>query len=183
MKNLTIKLLALPIFALLSCKEPAQQEVAKNAIPQKTAATLPVPTQITFGRFCGECMSHCATMYRYIAEDQKTMVADNTDSYFGNRKPTVFDTSLKGAAYLKLGDEIIGQIPRVLLDSKKDTETFGCPDCDDGCGLYLEVEVNGTTKQFYIDYQTDALNGEIKAFSDYLKTRIADIESLPTKQP
>lgn len=173
--------LLLPVVALMSCKEPAQQVSAKNATPQKPAlAPLPVPSEITFGRFCGECYSHCATMYRYTAEGQKAMMADYTDSYFTNRKPTVFATPLNGAAYLTMGDDIVAQIPRVLLDAEK-TESFGCPDCTDGCGLYLEVVVNGKTKQFYIDYQTDGLTGEIKTFAEYLKTKIQDLEGLTGK--
>lgn len=179
--KILITTLLLPIVALLSCKEPTQQAFAKNATPQKpVAAALPVPTQIVFGRFCGECDSNCATMYRYTAEGRKAMAADYTDSYFANRKPTVFATPLNGAAYLKMGDDIVAQIPRVLLDAEK-TETFGCPDCTDGCGLYLEVVVNGKTKQFYIDYQTDGLNGEIKTFAEYLKTKIQDLEGLTGK--
>lgn len=182
MKNLTIKLLALPIAALLSCNEPAQQVVTKNFTPQKTvAATLPVPTQITFGRFCGECYSHCATMYRYTTEGQKAMAADYTDSYFGNRKPTVFATPLERTGYLEIGNDIIAHIPRELLDAKKATETFGCPDCTDGCGLYLEMVLNGKTSQFYIDYQTYDLKGEIKSFAEYLKGKIEEIENIAEK--
>jgi len=175
MKLLTI--LLLPLALLYNCKELPDAKQHHSVEKQVATSQIPAVTQITFGVYCGECYKNCATMYRYTTGD-KSFAADYTDAFFNrDGKPIPFGTSLKDAAYVAIGDDIIAHIPKLLLDSEKDTDNFGCPDCTDGCGIYFEMVINGATKYFYIDSQTEQLTGEIKTFAGYLKLRIAEIKN------
>lgn len=126
--------------------------------------------QMTVGVFCGECGNHCATMYRYYLGGNANMLwVDNTDSYFkkGEDKMT-FETQITDIKKYELVNDIIKHIPDSLLLTEKTRQCFGCPDCTDGCGIYLEIVQNKKAKKFAIDYHTSQLDSYIKEFAEYL---------------
>jgi len=132
--------------------------------------------QIIFGIYCGECGSHCATMYRYfIGSNQNSFSADFTDSYFKKTEIT-FETYFNDKFHFDIGNEIITKIPDTLLNSDKSSERFGCPDCTDGCGIYFEITKDSKKQKFYIDYQTSELTGDIKTFAEYLKGKVTQLD-------
>jgi hypothetical protein len=55
------------------------------------------------------------------------------------------------------------------------SQKFGCPDCTDGCGIYLETKFDTVIKKFYIDYQTEELPKEIRSFAEFLKRTIKQL--------
>ena len=129
--------------------------------------------QIVFGRYCGECGNHCATMYRYSMEgNRNSFSADFTDDYFKRKKEITFNTYLNDKFHLDIGNEIVSNIPDTILKSDKSSERFGCPDCADGCGIYFELTKDNKKHQFYIDYQTSQLTGKIKPFAEFLREKI-----------
>lgn len=132
--------------------------------------------QIIFGVYCGECGSHCATMYRYfMSGNQYSFSADFTDSYFKKTEIT-FDTYFNDKFHFDIGNEIITKIPDILINNDKSSERFGCPDCRDGCGIYFEITKDSKKQKFYIDYQTSELTGDIKAFAEYLKEKVTQLD-------
>ena len=135
--------------------------------------------QIVFGKFCRECGSHCATMYKFTMNgNQNSFSADYSDSYFfTTREEQEFATSLNDAFHFKIGQEIASEIPKKLLNSKKGQVRFGCPDCEDGCGMYLEINRGKKVQQFLIDYQTSELDSEIRGFAEFLKKKIVVLNS------
>lgn len=133
--------------------------------------------QLTLGVFCGECIGHCATMYRYYSGgNTNTLWVDYTDSYFKNGEDKmVFGTQIIDINKYQLVNDIIEHIPDSLILTEKSSQHFGCPDCTDGCGIFFEMVQNKRSKRFYIDYQTSQLNGYIKVFAEYLKTSLAKL--------
>jgi len=129
--------------------------------------------QVSFGIFCGECSHNCATMYRYsMVGNQNSLFVDHTDSYFNNYGKISFGTQITDKNKLAIADKIVKNIPDNLLTTKKSIETFGCPDCTDGCGIYFEIHQGKTTKKFYIDYSNSEMPKEIQKFAEFLKTNI-----------
>lgn len=131
---------------------------------------------IVVGVFCGECSGHCATMYKYNLVDKPNMVLiDTTDSYFRQNGNLVFNKVVYDKEKVDIARKIVGHIPTQLLATTKLTESFGCPDCTDGCGIYFEFRQGGKTKTFQLDYQTNQLKGDIKEFAEYLKITIGQL--------
>ncbi|MBC7425798.1 MAG: hypothetical protein H7321_04615 [Bacteroidia bacterium] len=106
-----------------------------------------------------------------------TLVADHTDSYweYKNGTPMKFETTIQGKSATLLARQVLDSIPSFIMDSTETTQRFGCPDCKDGCGMFLEVKKDNKVRQFYIDYQTGKLTGEIKIFADHLKKIISQM--------
>lgn len=133
---------------------------------------------MVFGVFCGECSGHCATMYRYnITDSANSLWVDTTDSYFTNYGKIQCKILVTDPKKSLLADSIARKIPKIFLTTTSLKETFGCPDCTDGCGIYVELGEGGTRKQFYIDYQTGKLPEPVKTFADLLKKRIFQINA------
>ncbi len=129
--------------------------------------------QMIFGIFCGECSHDCATMYRYNMQgNQNSLFVDHTDSYFKNQGKLNFATEITDKKKFAIAAEIVKNIPNSLLTTKKNTETFGCPDCSDGCGIYFEIQQCTTNKKFYIDCLNLDMPKEIKKFAECIKTNI-----------
>ena len=128
---------------------------------------------ILFGIFCGECNHDCATMFQYnMIGNTNTLLVDNTESYFKNYGKVICNTPILDQKKLKLASSVVLQIPKQLLATNKLTESFGCPDCSDGCGIYFEFKQGNKVKKFYIDYATSNLTTEMKTFAEYLKKTV-----------
>jgi len=165
-----------------SCGETGSREIKNEGTNQNTSDNskknidpLTSPTDkkleyIIFGRFCGECGGECATMYKLDILNNKFLV-DHTDSYWEYRRgsPMNFATTINDKRKNITVRQIIDSIPNSLLTTTIPMQKFGCPDCTDGCGIYLEIKNDTTIKKFIIDYQTEQLTGEIKIFAEHLK--------------
>lgn len=186
----------LPVLFLFSCGQPeevyTEPEVQRDTTPKPTEQQITqtdkdrIPIyHVTFGIYCGECSGHCATMYKYnrCGGNINTLWADYTDSFWnGKGDSLVCETNLaEDKASWKAAEFITQHIPERLLKSKKKSVRFGCPDCTDGCGIYLEIWTGlGGRKKFYIDYQTSQLDGEIKEFAELLKSEISKMKGPPS---
>ncbi|MGN6648076.1 MAG: hypothetical protein ACTHJT_16250 [Cytophaga sp.] len=184
--NKSFLLLAWLLFLISSCKTPEGKE--KSAVPIDSHAVHTVTSgdtaiyagassdYIIFGRFCGECMGECATMYKFDPVN-RTLFADHSDSYWkyhsdGTMK---FATTISDPAVIALVQEIPDEIPDELLHAEAGEQRFGCPDCADGCGIFFEIGKGKISRKFYIDNQTDKLEGDVKAFAEYLQEVLAKI--------
>lgn len=153
---------------------PAPDSVPKNNVPQTPAAA--GPDTVTFGVYCGECAQHCATMFRYDWK-QGTLYADFTDSFFkDSNKNVTCNTAITDAHKKDVAKRIAQSIPDTLLHKAKTGARFGCPDCADGCGIYLEIKDNNGTRKFYIDRMTDQLSGEIKKYAELILPLIDELK-------
>src|ERR1022692_2696217 len=101
----------------------------------------PKPTKIIIGFYAGECIGECGTMYQVSA---KTIVKDTTT--FWQTYPDLSKFVIKrqivaekhnGCNY----DGIKLNIPLIMLLDPRDS--YGCPDCRDQGGYYLQLSILG----------------------------------------
>lgn len=117
---------------------------------------------IIYGTYAGECMGHCATMYKL--ENSKLLI-DTTDSYFDNNGKSI---TFRGDALNKeqlLKAQVVKQkLPELLLQSG--SKEFGSPDSHDQGGIFIELKSGLNTKRFHIDTELDKIPSELR---DYAK--------------
>jgi len=179
--------LLLAFFALSNCSQAQNSNGSLAQFEKKSGLladeNLNTPSQkrpqinyVTFGVYCGECMGHCATMFRYNCNgNMNTFFIDTNDTYFKNRGGIIFKKYINTHENFAVAQSVIDRMPKQLLKAGP-WKRFGCPDCTDGCGIYLEVGQEQGVKQFYIDYQTGQLTEEMKEFAEFLKTAIAKLK-------
>lgn len=148
-------------------------------IPLKDAFLL---HQIVFGRFCGECSGNCAPMFRLnLCGNVSTLWADYNNNYFKGESYLKFDTDLNKKEKLAIAYDIMYRLPKILRAWKSDIKRFGCPDCTDGCGIYIEIgntDSDRPTKKFALDlYPTerDSVPKEITEYAKYINTKINEL--------
>jgi len=134
------------------------------------------PSYIIFGVFCGECSSHCATMYHYnMMGNSNSLFVDSTDSYFKNYGKIIFKTAISNNTKFQIVSKLVQRIPKAFLTTENTQQTFGCPDCTDGCGIYFKIGQGKTIKKFYIDYNTTELDKEVKDFGEFVKETLRQL--------
>jgi hypothetical protein len=172
------------ILSLLACTQTAHKknitEQPKDTISKENAISIQEdakPDYILFGIFCGECHGECATMYKFDIQQNK-LFADHTDSYWKYESgiPMQFSSQIINDEKIVLAKNILRNIPESMITTNDPEQRFGCPDCTDGCGIFMETQKGNSIKKFYIDNQTQNLSGEIKTFADFLQTTIRKIE-------
>ena len=107
--------------------------------------------------------------------NSNTLFVDSTDSYFKNNGKVICKTQINDVAKFQIVNRLVQQIPTTFLKTDKPEQTFGCPDCTDGCGIYFEVGQDTTTKKFYIDYHTSELDKEVKEFGEFIKETLVQL--------
>jgi hypothetical protein len=179
MNNICCLLITL-LFLISSCKTPEGKEnntiivdshVVNTATSEDTSAyTGNSSDYIIFGRYCGECMGECATMYKFDLVN-RTLFADHSDSYWEHHSNGTmkFATTISDSTVIALVEEIGDEIPEEIINAPAGEQRFGCPDCADGCGIFFETGKDKISRKFYIDNQTDKLEGDVKAFAEYLQ--------------
>ena len=170
----SLKFLIAFIFGSLFCFGQTPKKSHKAINSKQTISPLGKKVNyILFGIFCGECIGNCATMYKYnMVGNSKTLFFDSTDSYFKNYGNVVCNTKITDSNKVNSIHAVVRQIPSQFLKLNFLTETYGCPDCTDGCGIYFELQQNNIVKKFYIDYRTTELPKDIKDFREILKETI-----------
>jgi hypothetical protein len=179
-------------FILVSCKESTQnrqvdlqkQLQAEHAQPageqDKDIADSAGFDEMVFGRFCKECPRDCAPMFRLnTMGNATTLWADFEDNYFKGDSALEFKTKLNNQKKLEIAFQIMGKLPRSLQEWKANPYTFGCPDCTDECGIYVEFAnypSKGGKKRFRIDRdKLDEVPPEITAYAEYVHQKIDEL--------
>ncbi|MDH7912318.1 hypothetical protein [Winogradskyella sp. SYSU M77433] len=164
------------ILTFVSCRNESNSELNKATSDKNLEVETSKYRQIIFGRYCGECYENCAPMFRLIMNKNKpTLTADFEDTYFNLESRLEFNTNIIQEEKLKIANEIVEKIPEALYKWKTDKERFGCPDCTDGCGYYLEfIKKNGDLKIFDLDdfEETENIPKKVLEFTHFLAKRI-----------
>lgn len=123
--------------------------------------------EIIFGRFCGECIGNCAPMFQLkTLGNTATLKASYDNTYFEDEDKLAFTTDLNTAKKLAIAFEIMHNLPEILLKHSENEVTYGCPDCTDGCGIYVKLkQTGGITRKFHLD--TDASAEVPKVITTY----------------
>jgi hypothetical protein len=136
-QNRDMKKLVLSVFvasSLISCR---YDEVALDTKED----------YLVFGTFYGMCAANCVNFY--LLNKGALYQVDNHN--YPNQQHRYDISSLT-----KLSDEKFNSVKHLLADFpsnlKNETQiVFGCPDCADGGGTYLETSADGEIKYWYID--------------------------------
>ena len=121
-----------------------------------------LPTVI-FGHFFGECSGErCLETYMLQGE---SLFEDTNDSFTRDYN----FVSLADSLYLRVND-LRDLIPAELSDLEG--QTFGCPDCGDQGGVYLQLADQNDT-EFFIDMDTNGIPDYLSEFVAEVNERIA----------
>lgn len=186
MKQYTILFIVF-IGLLISCKENSRY----NKYAESSTKGLVLPEsksgnkdstyvqEIIFGRFCGECSGNCAPMFRLnTSGNATTLWADYDNTYFKRNGNLEFKTDLNRQELIGKAYQVVRKLPKVLLNSMLVEKTFGCPDCADGCGIYIEftTEPGEKPKKFKLDWgPSDRIPKVITDYAGFVDSTINEI--------
>ena len=122
---------------------------------------------LIFGHFYGFCIGEsCVEIFKLT--DEK-LYEDTTDNYSG-----------EDLNFIQLGNDKFEQVkdladifPNQLLTDN--TSTFGCPDCADGGGLFIQYSENGNIKSWRIDQVEGNVPAYLHDFMDAVNEKIGII--------
>ena len=124
---------------------------------------------LIFGHFYGECFGEgCVETYKLT--DVK-LYEDIVDDYFGQNLDFV---ELDNEQF-ELINDLPDFFPTQLLN-ESDT-IFGCPDCADGGGLFIQYSDNGILKSWRIDQVQNNVPSYLHDFIDQVNARIVLINN------
>lgn len=127
------------------------------------------PRRIAYGHFAEECVGNCNTIYEITS---KVLVADTTT--FWQTRNDLRKFKIKGQKIFEKNKEKDFDakkisIPLIMLIDPR--SRFGCPDCHDQGGHYLDYTLFGIRRYFEIDKENEPLYfyGLTKNIDDKIK--------------
>ena len=151
--KISISLLFVFLFGITACDNDIQNDPA----PQEKQVFI-------FGSFAGECLGNCVHYYKIEAEK---LYADDIDHGIPDSIP--FQTTPLSAAKYQLAEPLSEDIPDELLTSNQ--QVYGCPDCYDQGGIYLELRNGDKVQKWQLD--TDSTD-QSSAILEY-KQRVVEV--------
>ena len=123
---------------------------------------------LIFGHFYGECFGEgCVETYKLT---DKKLFEDTIDDYSGRNLNFI---ELSNNKFEEVKD-LIEFFPNELL--KSDKSIFGCPDCADGGGLFIQYSENGKLKTWRIDQDKKNVPSYLHGFIDKVNDKIRIIK-------
>ena len=124
---------------------------------------------LVFGHFYGMCVGEsCVETYKLT--DLK-LYEDILDDYSGQNLDFV---ELDNETFEQIND-LVDFFPNQLLN---ETDTvFGCPDCSDGGGLFIQYSDNGNLKSWRIDQFQENVPSYLHSFIDKVNEKIVLINN------
>jgi len=112
---------------------------------------------LIFGTFYGECAGNCTVVYKiqnnFLFED---------DQEIGIPEEIPFLPAPLSNTKYQIAEEMLSTFPSDLLNSDKDI--YGCPDCADQGGVYLETGKGNETRKWRIDAADSEQSAQILAY-------------------
>ena len=143
--------------------------IAMTTSCNKDCITLNEQNYLVFGHFYGMCAGEgCVETYKLT--DMK-LYEDLIDDYSGQNLEFV---ELENETFAQVSD-LVDFFPNQLL-SEEET-VFGCPDCSDGGGLFIQYSDNGNLKSWRIDQFQNNVPSYLHAFIDQVNEAIALINN------
>ena len=143
--------------------------IAMTTSCDKDCITLNEQNYLVFGHFYGMCAGEgCVEIYKLT--DVK-LYEDLIDDYSGQNLDFV---ELDNELFEQVSD-LVDFFPNQLL-SENET-VFGCPDCADGGGLYIQYSDNGNLKSWRIDQMQENVPSYLHSFMDQVNEAIVLINN------
>ncbi len=119
---------------------------------------------LIFGHFYGECEGEeCVETFK-LTDTQ--LFEDTNDNYAGQNLDF---TELDNAIFQQVAD-LITFFPNDLL--LEDMDVFGCPDCADGGGLFIQYSKSGIVQSWRIDQGKENVPEYLHSFMDKVNEKI-----------
>ncbi len=119
---------------------------------------------LIFGHFYGECFGEgCVETFKLT---DKSLYEDTIDDYNGQNMEFV---ELENETFEQVKN-IMDFFPNQLLNQNE--TVFGCPDCADGGGLFIQYSENGNKKSWRIDQVKDNVPTYLHNFIDKVNEKI-----------
>lgn len=119
---------------------------------------------LIFGHFHGECIGEgCIETFKLTGDK---LYEDTLDHYNAENFEFI---ELSSEKFVQVKD-IIDYFPTKLLN-EKDTR-FGCPDCRDQGGVFIQYSENGIVKSWRIDKDKDVIPEYLHSFIDKVNEKI-----------
>ena len=126
---------------------------------------------LIFGHFYGECIGEgCVETFMLTGTK---LYEDKKDNYFFDNAE--FDFVELGNDQFELVKDLKDYFPTALLDSEE--EVFGCPDCGDWGGLFVQYAKDNVVKSWRIDQKKDDVPAYLHEFIDKINEKIALINN------
>jgi hypothetical protein len=143
--------------------------IAMTTSCNKDCITLNEQNYLVFGHFYGMCAGEgCVEIYKLT---NMKLYEDLIDDYSGQNLDFV---ELDNELFEQVSD-LVDFFPNQLL-SENET-VFGCPDCADGGGLYIQYSDNGNLKSWRIDQMQENVPSYLHSFMDQVNEAIVLINN------
>lgn len=125
----------------------------------------------TFGLYHGHCRGNCATAYKLKADG---LFADKVDQGYLEPNDEFEDKSLSQAK-IELAAKLLEQLPSALF--KEEGDTFGCPDCADQGGFYVEIQIGKAMPRVWrIDTNDSQIPDYLSAYTAKIRKTMEELE-------
>ena len=143
--------------------------ILTSCIKDEDCITINEQNFLVFGHFYGMCAGEeCVETYKLT--DLK-LYEDILDDYSGQNLDFV---ELDNETFEQIND-LVDFFPNQLLN---ETDTvFGCPDCSDGGGLFIQYSDNGNLKSWRIDQFQENVPSYLHSFIDKVNEKISLINN------
>ena len=123
-----------------------------------------------FGTYYGHCLGNCAHAYK-LNEDG--LFPDQVER--GYLEPGIaYATQSLSAENIALAQKLLEDFPAELM--KEEAEVFGCPDCADQGGFYLEIKQGESTRSWRIDTNDDQIPAYLSAYTAKVRKAVEELE-------
>lgn len=124
---------------------------------------------LVFGHFYGMCFGEgCIETFKLT---DRSLFEDTVDDYGGQNMEFI---ELDNNAY-ELSRDLVDFFPNELLNQNE--TYFGCPDCADGGGLFIQYSENGNLQNWRIDQVKDNVPEYLHNFIDKVNEKITLINN------
>lgn len=156
MKKITLVFLI--FLVVLACNSDTDSEININE-----------QNFLVFGHFFGECFGEgCIETFK-LTDD--SLFEDTIDDYNGQNMEFI---ALENETFEQVKD-LATFFPNQLLNQNE--TVFGCPDCADGGGLFIQYSENGTVTSWRIDLNKASVPNYLHDFMDKVNEKIALINN------
>lgn len=131
----------------------------------------PEPAQsdyVIFGHFYGECMGEeCVELFKLQGPK---VFEDVQDNYPGGQTHYIGKFVDLGPTKHMQAKDLMDYFPKRLL--RESADRFGCPDCRDQGGLYIEYHFNGIHRSWMIDQFKGDVPPYLHHFMDQVNEKV-----------
>lgn len=126
---------------------------------------------LVFGSFAGECFGDCFQVFRI---DNNQLEEDRITNFYGENYNFDGNYTFSDEEFSKYS-KILNEIPGELIEGND--KTFGCPDCADQGGIYIQIQ-SSTGKTITYSIDTDDTDDQSEALVTFKTDVIRIIREL-----